>query len=142
MFKHRYFCLLSLVLFISPAIAMLPDLGISATTCCIYATMSCLCCSSGIQACCREHEYKKLSSDITNIKDGISRINRNLPAAPQSQKMTPHNTQNKIPPSLRELKNTTEQSSNTDLSLITPTLPRRSLDKKMPQTPPLLKESE
>lgn len=89
--------LLSFIFIAPPNLAMMPDLGISATTCCIYATMTCLCCSNGLQICCKEHEYNKIRGDIKDIKNNVSRLTVKL-IDPQPQRMASYT----LPPSLKE----------------------------------------
>lgn len=136
MLRRIKICLLSFIFISQTTFAMLPGIDIFTPACCTYTTMSFLCCLKCLDEGCSAHGYNKLSGDIAEIKDGISRMNRSI-TTPQMQKMLSHETL----PSLQQLKHTVNQESNTDLSLITPALPRRSLDKK-PETPPAMKETE
>jgi len=134
MYKHILYSLVCLTT-LSSARAMLPGINIFTPACCTYTVMSFLCCLKCVDECCSAHGYTKLRGDVATINENISRINRNLTTP--IQRMVSHETL----PSLQQLKHTVNQESNTDLRLIMPALPRRSLDKK-PETPPVLKEAE
>jgi len=106
MLRRIKICLFSFIFINQATFAVLPDFGISAASCCIYATMSFLCCAKCADLCCSAHGYTKLRAEIATINDNISRINQNLVnlTAPQIQRMSHSNSRNETPPSLQQLK--------------------------------------